>query len=1398
MAWCSVRKPSTAGCNHARALAGILALVVGTAAISALPAHADTSATSATTTTSSDPRYTALAQAESTGQPVTIDSLTTADSQTQALPDGTLATTTTVMPTRMQNSAGTWENIDPTLELNSNGSVSTTATPNALTLSDGGSGALVTATDASGDSMSLSLPVSLPTPALSGASATYTDIYPGISLTVTAQPSGGFSEVFEVDSASAQAQAESLKFTTALNGLSMSQGTNDSLELTDTSTGQTFMQAPSAIMWDSATNGAAANDVPDDFETVTNSGSSAAGPGLGAHTGQLPITDSDSTLSLDGTASQLDTTTPIYPLYLDPTWTEPFQSGGTNNYTEVQSGCPSVANYDDVSQPGVGYNDLNGDGNCPGYGAYESYFDLDTSNLNSADKIVSSVMKINEVYSADDSCDEGTETITVKWTDSITSSTTWNTRPAVISTLPNPTAMETDGNADGTTCSGGTVPGNFDVESAISQNAANNGTHITLGLFGDESGSWESLERFNDNPSVYTVYDIPPNTPSNLAASPAPVNSSGAINQDCGGTSPGYLGITNFGGQHVATLSAILTSPVAAAQMKGVFTLKDVTANTTNTYTSSVYVTSGATVSVETPNLTDGHEYTWSLYATDQYYTSASTATCAFIVDETPPENPTISSPATDFPPLGSTVGTTLRYGQSGNDSGPVTFTSTDPAPSGGTASGLKGFYYSLDEPATSSSGYIAAGSGGTATVTITPNHWGTNTLYVQAVDNAGNYSADTPYSFYMPWAPGPTVTAGDINGDGIPDLVTATPDGNLIMYPGNSDTTATPIPLSTASQSPDGTSPWTDYQFSHDGAHNGSADDLWVFNPTTHELYLYKNNGSQTKNNFDETGDVTGPITKSDAATDAFNDSDAGNFSNDSTACYNTDAFPSACSSYDNTDWTQTTQVIASPDLYADSPDMTTLDGSGVSGGAPGLLTVENGALWYYQGQTTLDYIGTAVELSASGWGGYTVLSPVTVGGQIVVWARNNTTGAVYQYPVDYKPQDGYPYLGTPIQLSVPGSPDLTAANYPEIYAQVLHATSTTSFPDLITQNINGQVVDYPGAAATTGGPATFSTPESLGLPAGTLTASYQDGSGNLHAYTASGTDTPGLAVAAGSSPSTVALPSGGYATAFRSTDSNGDLEIYNSTTGITTNSTEGVHAGTSPSIAVSAAGVIQVAFQANNAYLYLYNVNTNTTTNTVQGMASGTSPSLAATPAGAFKAVFQANNTNLYLYNANTDAITATTLGMEAGTSPAIAAADDGDFAAVFEANTTDLWTYNPATGAATSTTKGMMSTASPAITANPSGTFEIAWEANTGDLFGWDFNLDSASYYGTSIAMNNASSPSLTAEPDGTFRVGLETSAGDLYIYNPSASPATGSDTGQTMNPGTSPSLTYQATN
>src|SRR5262245_17390985 len=101
-----------------KTLAAILASALAATALSSAPAHADAKSPGpATATTSADPRYKALAQAASTGQAVTVASMTTSDSETQALPDGSLATTTTMLPTRMRSSAGSWEDIDPTLKL---------------------------------------------------------------------------------------------------------------------------------------------------------------------------------------------------------------------------------------------------------------------------------------------------------------------------------------------------------------------------------------------------------------------------------------------------------------------------------------------------------------------------------------------------------------------------------------------------------------------------------------------------------------------------------------------------------------------------------------------------------------------------------------------------------------------------------------------------------------------------------------------------------------------------------------------------------------------------------------------------------------------------------------------------------------------------------------------------------------------------------------------------------------------------------------------------------------------------------------------------------------------------------------------------------------------------------
>lgn len=1084
-------QPNNPGRPRIRAgsVAVLLAVTLGSAALPGVAAHASPLRTSGTVTTQPDPRYASLAKARSTGHAVTIDALTTPDSVTVARPDGTLATTTTAQPTRMRGRGGAWETIDPTLVRNPDGTIGTTATPNRLTLSGGQTGPAITVTDRAGHTMALSLPVALPAPTLAGATATYHAIYPGVDLTVTAQPSGGFGEVFTVRDATAETRVRDLTFTTALAGLALRAAPDGGINAVDAKTGATVMSAPPAAMWDSAAGTGASRNAPADFDTVTNPTSSAAGPGLGAHTGPMPATITGDTLTLAAHESQLATTGPRYPLYLDPTWAEPFQSGGTINYTQIQQGCPTFTYWNNVTQPGAGYNAFD---SC--VGAFRSYFELNTANLNSADRIVSSTLKINEVFSAWNSCNQGSENIAVDWTGGISSGTDWNTMPAIVRQITSKT-LESVGNANGTMCSGGVVPGDFDLTSAIASIAAGNNPNLTIGLVGDESSSTPSLMRFNNNPSVYTVYDIPPATPTNLAASPTPIDAAGNADQDCNGSTMGFMGISNLGGQHVATLSATVTSQVSTAQMQGIFTLTDTTANTTvGTYTSAGFVLTGNNVSVQTPALTDGHQYAWSLHSSDQYFSSPTSATCHFQADLTPPANPTVNATGTTFPPLGSTTA-----GPTTGQNGSFAVTSSDPAPSGGTASGMKGFYYSFDSPVPATGAHLYTGAGSLA-ISTSFSGWGVHTLYVQAVDNAGNVSAQTQYSFFVPQNTTITDTAGgNLTSDAITDLVTTDSGGNLAYYPAGSDPTAAPVPLSAPADSPGG-DPWSNYLFTHRGNFSNnsnstgtlSVDDLWAFDTSTGRLYLYKNNGA---NPFQNTKNWT-EITKAGITQDNGDDL-ALPGQQPYQPCYPTQE--TNCTGYQtNSTWTGLTQLVATNDLYATDPV------AGVAASVPfDLLTVENGSLWLYQANNGApDYLVNPVQLGSPGsgdsWTNYTVMAPGPIGGKPALWVRQNTTGAVYQYTITYG-ADGYPnplaLPGTtcgsgascPTALTIPGAggigtATLSAASYPRLTSP--GDWSSASYPDLVATTANGELIDYPGGAPTAAGAATFTTPDPVGQP--------------------------------------------------------------------------------------------------------------------------------------------------------------------------------------------------------------------------------------------------------------------------------------------------------------------------
>ena len=93
---------------------------------------------------------------------------------------------------------GSWVPVNATLNRVAGG-YSPAATPSGLVLSAGGSGPLAVLTTASGARLAFTFPFRLPAPSVSGATATYANVLPGVDLEVTANTQGGFGEMLVIE-----------------------------------------------------------------------------------------------------------------------------------------------------------------------------------------------------------------------------------------------------------------------------------------------------------------------------------------------------------------------------------------------------------------------------------------------------------------------------------------------------------------------------------------------------------------------------------------------------------------------------------------------------------------------------------------------------------------------------------------------------------------------------------------------------------------------------------------------------------------------------------------------------------------------------------------------------------------------------------------------------------------------------------------------------------------------------------------------------------------------------------------------------------------------------------------------------------------------------------------------
>ncbi|GAA1042262.1 LamG domain-containing protein [Streptomyces murinus] len=685
----------------------------------------------------------AVAQAADTGQRVEVTSLRTESSETYARPDGGLESDQHLRPVRARV-GGAWKAIDNTLVKQPDGSVAPAVAAVGMSFSGGGSKPLATL-ERAGRKLSYSWASSLPAPTLSGDTATYKGVLPDVDLQLRAD-TDGFHELLVVNTADAAKNPalERLTFGVKADGLALSETKAGGLEATDSAAGGVVFSAPQPIMWDSGTDATAGAGAKTSAKLrITAMTSDAPSGGTADDPSQGP-TDSSQVapigVAVDSGSSQL-TLTPdhslltgsdtSFPLFIDPQTYTP-KAGDWTVVSKYWASSPQYR-FNGDSDEGLGYC---GWSYCAPYDTKRLFYSFPTSKFEGK-SIISATFVAHETWSA--SC--SARSVELWRTKGFSSGTTWN------SSSDNwLDRLDTKSEAHGFSgCAASDVE--FDATSGVKYAAAHNSSTTTFGLRASDESDAYGWKRFSDDAYLRVHYNMPP---KQIGMSQLSMSPGGTCHSPSSPVRIGRLpsisasNVTDPDKDEVAVQFELswdagdgkgFTTQWASSKIGPKKSGSTFSTTLTSTLPNGKTIPKNKTIgwAVRSVDYDQGTYYSYSPWS----YTGSATD-CYWVYDTSVPAGPVITSG--DYPAVDDSNPDDPTYDGVGRD-GSFTFDSS-------STDVVKYCYGVNADPVCDADHTVTTTSGAAKSVTFRPTRAGTNFVYAQAFDGAGNASEPEVYEF--------------------------------------------------------------------------------------------------------------------------------------------------------------------------------------------------------------------------------------------------------------------------------------------------------------------------------------------------------------------------------------------------------------------------------------------------------------------------------------------------------------------------------------------------------------------------------------------------------------------------------------------------------------------------